>query len=115
MSISFNGFNESLLTLNAASGFTSAGVPVKLSANGTVNACDEDDSFIGVSKSVSNGLACVQMTGAVTIGYSGTAPAAGFNMLAADGDGNVCVAATGGREYLVVDVIAASSLVTIIL
>ena len=115
MSISFNGFNESTLTFKAASGFTSSGIPVKMSANSTVAACAEGNSFIGVSKSVDGGLAAVQVSGAVTVGYSGTAPTAGYNTLAADGNGKVLVASTGGREYLVVDVKTASSLVTFIL
>jgi len=115
MSISINGFNESILTFNAASGFETSGVPVKMSANNTVSACSENDSFCGISKSFSGGCVAVQVSGAVTIGYSGTAPTVGYNMLAADGEGKVLVAAEGGREYLVVDVNSTSSVATILL
>lgn len=115
MSISINGFNKSILTFNAASGFETSGVPVKISANNTVSACSKDDSFCGVSQSFVNGCVAVQVSGAVTIGYSGTAPTVGYNMLAADGEGKVLVAASGGREYLVVDVKTASSAATFLL
>ncbi len=115
MSISINGFNESILTFKAATGFETTGVPVKMSANNTVSACSESDSFCGISRSFMSGCAAVQVSGAVKVGYSGTAPTVGYNMLAADGSGKVAVAAQGGREYLVVEVNTTSSVATILL
>ncbi|NLO46320.1 MAG: hypothetical protein GX107_07505 [Clostridiales bacterium] len=115
MSISFDGFKEKTLTFKAAAGFDTAGVPVIVSAGNTVNECGIGDSFCGISKSFRNGLAAVQLSGIVTIGYSGTAPSAGYNNLACNGAGKVSVASEGGREYLIVDVNTTKSTVTFLL
>ncbi len=104
MSVSFNGFKESMATFLAASGLT-AGMPVKISASDTVDACAAGDSFCGVANQVEGGYASVQMSGFVTLGYTGTtAPAAGYNLLAGDGSGGVKVVTEGGRSMLVVRV-----------
>ena len=51
-----------------------------------------------------------------TVSYSGnSAPAAGWNTLAADGDGGVSVVSTGGKSYLAVDVDTSAKTVTIVL
>ena len=57
----------------------------KVSGNGTVAACEENGGFDGVVLSVArDGNACaVAMGGMVTVSYSGTAPTAGWNTLAA--------------------------------
>ena len=105
MSVAFNGFKESLATFLAASGVTSAGVPVKISANDTVDACAAGDSFCGAANQVSGGYATVQMSGFATLGYTGTtAPTVGYNLLAGDGSGGVKVVTTGGRSMLVIRV-----------
>ncbi len=44
-----------------------------------------------------------------------TLPAAGWNTLAADGDGGVSVVSTGGKSYLAVDVDTTAKTVTIVL
>ena len=104
MTVAFNGFKESLATFLAASGLT-AGVPVKISANDTVDACAAGDSFSGVANQVGGGYASVQMSGFATLGYTGTtAPSAGYNLLAGDGSGGVKVVTTGGRSMLVIHV-----------
>ena len=101
MSVSVKGFNENVLTLKAASGLT-AGVPVSMSENDTVAAATE--VFCGVSVSVSGNYAGVQLTGMVTLPYTGTtAPAVGYAALIADGAGGV-KADSKGRSYLVVNV-----------
>ena len=56
------------------------------------------------------------MGGMATVSYSGnSAPAAGWNTLAADGDGGVSVVSTGGKSYLAVDVDTSAKTVTIVL
>ncbi len=115
MSTAYNGFCENLLTFKAASGFTSADVPVKISANDTVAACANNNAFCGISRSVREGYAAVQLTGAATLSYSGTAPSVGYAMLAADGSGKVKTVESGGRSLLVIAVDTTNSLVTILL
>lgn len=102
MSVSTNGFCENVLTLKADSTLK-AGVPVKISANDTVAAATSDGRFCGVSVNVDGGYAAVQLTGAVTLPYTGTAPALGYSAIAADGNGAVC-ANTKGGTYLVFNV-----------
>ena len=78
MSVSTKGFCENVLTLKAASGLK-AGVPVAVSANDTVSAAGADAKFCGVSVNVNGGYAGVQLSGVVTMPYTGTdAPAVGY-------------------------------------
>ena len=115
MSVSFNGYKESLATFKAASGLT-AGVPVKISANDTVDSCAAGDCFCGVANGVSRGYASVQMSGFVTLGYTGaTVPVVGYTTLAGDGNGGVEVAADGGRSMLVLQVDATAKTVGVML
>lgn len=102
MSVSTKGFGENVLTLKT-NGSLKAGVPVKMSANDTVVAATADSRFCGVSVSVDGGYAAVQLTGAVTLPYTGTAPTVGYSAIAADGNGAVTANAKGGT-YLVFNV-----------
>ena len=95
MSVSTKGFCENVLTLKAASGLK-AGVPVAVSANDTVSAAGADAKFCGVSVNVNGGYAGVQLSGVVTMPYTGTA-------LASDGADGV-KASTKGNTYLVLSV-----------
>ena len=113
MSYSFEGFNEGVLTFSCG-GDIAAGTPVKISGNGEVSACSDGDRFCGVAVSCRNGSAGVVLSGAVTLACSGTAPTAGYVKLAADGSGKVKTA-SGGREYLALDVDSTAGTVTIIL
>lgn len=70
MSVSTKGFCENVLTLKAASGLK-AGVPVAVSANDTVSAAGADAKFCGVSVNVNGGYAGVQLSGVVTMPYTG--------------------------------------------
>ena len=102
MNVSYEGIGQWAATF-ACDG-VSAGQVVKVSGNGTVAKCADNDGFEGVVLSVArDGKACsVAMGGMVTVSYTGaSAPAAGWNSLAADGGVQVD---EGGRSYLVVDV-----------
>jgi hypothetical protein len=115
MSVSFKGYKESLATFLAASGLL-AGVPIKISANDTVDSCVVGDSFCGVATGVGRGYASVQMSGFVTLPYTGTtAPSVGYGLLAGDGDGGVQVVTTGGRSMLVLQVDTVENTVGIML
>ena len=97
MNVSYEGIGQWAATF-ACSG-VSEGQAVKVSGNGTVAACAENGGFDGV----------------VLVSYSGTAPTAGWNTLAADGKGGVTVVSEGGRSYLAVEADTAAKTVTIVL
>lgn len=115
MSISFNGYDEKLLTFKA-SGTINNGAVVKVSANETVSSCSNNDVFAGVCLNVKNGLACVKLSGYHKFTYSGTTnPTLGYTSFVADGSGNVKVPTDGGRSLLVVDVDTTNKTVGVIL
>ena len=114
MEYSFDGFGEKAATFAAKDGVT-PGMPVKMTANGTVGVCAAGDAFCGVALNVRCGSAAVQLGGYARLPYGGSAPAVGWqNFTAADG-GKVQTAATGGRSLLVVDVDAAAGTCGVIL
>ncbi|MBO4893472.1 MAG: hypothetical protein J5562_00980 [Clostridia bacterium] len=99
MSVSFEGFNEKVLTFTTEEELT-PGTPVKIVAQGEVAACEGGDLAAGFTVSCRNGLAAVQVCGTVTADYSGTAPESYFDRFLANGDGGIA-ADPDGREYLV--------------
>ena len=94
MEISLNGYGEQVATF-AVSGEVKVGMPVKISANGTVAPCVAKDKFCGVVLSLRGGYAAVQMAGYAKLPYTGTKPTVGT--------GKVQVEATG-RLLLITDV-----------
>lgn len=114
MSVSFNGFGEKVLTFLSEEKIT-AGYPVKVADSCIVAACEEGDSFCGIALESDGEYTCVQLSGAVTLPYSGEdAPEAGYVFLSADGDGGVA-ADEDGREYLVLSVDTTGNEVTFII
>ena len=108
MDISLNGYGAKAATFKTGSEVT-AGAPVKITANGTVDACSDGDAFCGTALNARGGYCAVQLAGYVKVPYSGgTAPAVGYAALAADGAGGVKTVTTGGRSLLVTDVDAVS-------
>ena len=107
MNVSYEGIGQWAATF-ACDG-VSAGQVVKVSGNGTVAKCADNDGFEGAVLSVAMG-------GMVTVSYTGaSAPAAGWNSLAADGSGGVKVVSDGGKGYLAVEVDTTAKTVTIVL
>ena len=116
MNVSYEGIGQWAATFACTD--VSEGQVVKVSGSGTVAKCADNDGFEGAVLSVArDGKACsVAMGGMATVSYSGnSAPAAGWNTLAADGDGGVSVVSTGGKSYLAVDVDTSAKTVTIVL
>ncbi len=101
MNVNFNGYGENVATFIADSGLTETGVPVKISADGTVSKCAANDVFCGICAGVRDGYAAVQLSGYVTVNTSSKITA-GYQKLAAAANGKVAVN-TSGRELLVVD------------
>lgn len=112
--ISFEAIGEQMVTFLAADGAASGEVG-KITVNQTVDVCSDGDKFCGVIGTVRGGTAALQMGGYAELAYTGTAPTLGWCGLAADGNGGVKIAATGGREYLVVSVDSENKIVGLFL
>ncbi len=115
MNVSFNGLGAVCATFEAGEG-AAAGIPVKISADGTVAACADGDVPAGVCEKVRGGYAAVQVKGYVTVAYTG-ALALGAAAIAADGEGRVKPAeAEGkGRDVFVLDMDASAGTAGILL
>ena len=70
MNVNFNGYGENVATFIADSALTEAGVPVKISADGTVAKCASGDLFCGICLGVRDGYATVQLSGYVRVNTS---------------------------------------------
>ncbi len=101
MNVNFNGYGENVVTFIADSNLTATGVPVKISADGTVAACAAGDLFCGICVGVRDGYAAVQLSGYAKVKTS-SAIAKGYQTLAAAASGKVAVNSSG-RQLLVVD------------
>ena len=101
MNVNFNGYGENVATFSAESALTEAGVPVKMSGDGTVTKCVADDDFIGICVSVRDGYAAVQLSGYARFATNSKITV-GFQQLAAAANGKIAIK-SGGRKLLVVD------------
>lgn len=90
--VSFDGIGQVTATFTAQEG-VEAGMPVKLSANGTVAPCGDGDPLNAVAVLVKNGCAAVQVRGFVRCKATGLS--AGTVKLSADGSGGVKQDASG--------------------
>lgn len=101
MNVNFNGYGENVATFIAADTLTETGVPVKISADGTVDKCSANDLFCGICIGVRGGYAAVQLAGYAKVQVSSKL-ALGYTKLAAAANGKVA-ANDSGRELLVID------------
>ena len=102
MEISFEGIGQVAATFAAAEGIE-AGMAVALTADSTIGMGKGGDAPCGKVLSVKNGMAAVQISGMMGVGYSGSAPAIGMNTIAVDGSGKIKTA-TGGISCMVMSV-----------
>lgn len=114
MSISLNGYEDKVVTLEATSG-VAKGDLVKIGANKKVAKCSNGDAFSGVVLSVKNGYAAVKIGGYVSLPYSGTFATLGYQVLASDGSNAVKTVVSGGRTILIVDIDSTNTKTGIIL
>lgn len=120
-SISYKAIGDiSVSFLSALTKGTDEGKVVKISDDKTVSLCSQTDQFHGVVKVIdaADSLATVQVSGFVTVPYTGDAPSAGLATLEADDAGGVQIVASpalGDRFYLIVDVDTTNGLVTFLL
>lgn len=101
MNINFNGYGENAATFIADSELEQTGVPVKISADGTVAKCASGDLFCGICIGVRDGYATVQLSGYAKVQTTAKL-ALGYTKLAAAANGKVA-ANDSGRELLVID------------
>lgn len=101
MNVNFNGYGENAATFIADSTLTQAGVPVKISADGTVSPCSANEIICGICLEVRNGYAVVQLSGYARVNTTAKL-ALGYTKVAAAANGKVA-ANTSGREVLVVE------------
>ena len=96
MGISFKGYGENVVTFNADSALTEAGVPVKMTADSTVGKCSANDKFCGICVNLRDGYAAVQIAGYAVFGATSKI-AVGYKKLAATAAGKAAVN-ENGRE-----------------
>lgn len=84
MSISFEGFDNKLLTFETSTAIE-AGTPVKLTGSGTVAAADDGENFIGIAVSCRDGIAGVIVRGTVQVDCSDVSIDCGYNKLTSAG------------------------------
>ena len=103
MSISFEGIGEVVATFLVEEGCAlERGQVVCVTGGSQVGLGAKGGKLCGVAVGVSeDGYAAVQIDGMTAVGYSGTAPAVGWQMLAADGTGKVTVDESNGMRHLV--------------
>ncbi len=107
MNVNFNGYAENAATFIADTALTETGVPVKMSADGTVTQCAAGDVFCGICIDLRDGYATVQLSGYTKVS-TGSKLGVGYKKLAAAASGKVA-ASESGREYLVIDSTATES------
>ena len=105
MSVAFDGMDNLVVTFRC-SGTVEAGSPVILSANDTVADGGTGKAPIGVLLQKRGNYAAVQIRGYVTLPYTGTAPALGWQELMTNGSQGLRTVTTGeaGKACLVVRV-----------
>lgn len=110
MNVSFNGYNEGIVTFEAESS-VETGTLVAMSANGKVKAATSE--FCGICIAARCGYASVQLAGYARVPYSGTL-SVGYKKLAVS-SGKAAVDNSNGRDILVVDVDSTAGTAGIIL
>lgn len=102
MSVSFKGINEQVVTFKTEEELA-VGTLVTVSDNGTVCPCAANGKIVGVVVSSRESIAAVQISGFVTLPYSGSAPALGVTAIAAASDTKIKADATNGKLVTVVE------------
>lgn len=105
MDICFEGVGQVAATFQVSGEGVQPGMAVTLADSGTVGLGADGGLPCGVVLGgVRGGAATVQIGGAAKVAYTGTAPKAGWQQLALDGQGGVKTVTTGGLNCLVLAV-----------
>lgn len=93
-----------------------AGMTVELDSDGKAVIASSNSRFIGVCTKANGNYISVALTGIVTVPYTGTtAPNVGYELLSADGNGNVKFNGASEVDHLVLSVNTKDKLVTFML
>ncbi len=112
--ISFNGFDEKVLTFNGIG--VKAGALVTVKDNAAVENSAASEDFIGVCVGcVNDSYVTVQVSGYMELPYSGEAPALGYTALVANGNGGVKASSSGKNVCRVLKIDTVNSKVGFIL
>ncbi|MCD7872475.1 MAG: hypothetical protein LUG21_04110 [Clostridiales bacterium] len=102
MAVSFNGFNEKVITMNSAQ--CKAGYPAFIDKDGSAVCAAADSEIIGICVNANEKLAGIQISGyAESIFSAGTAKYGEVHLLA-DGNGGVKIADDGGCAVKVIKI-----------
>jgi len=106
MNIGFQGIGEMAATFKVKDGIElNCGNAAVMTGSGEIGTGSDGDLICGVVLHMDkDGYTCMQIGGLATVGYSGTAPVPGWQMLCVDGTGKVKAVAADGKEYLVISV-----------
>ena len=107
MDISIQGYDTKFVTMRADEG-CNKGSAATITQNGTVGPCTSG-AFIGFIAGVVGDYALVQTSGAVSVPYSGTAPALGYITLKADANGGIAALGEGESAGRAVTVVSAEN------
>ncbi len=88
MNVSFNGFNDKVLTFRCEDKIE-AGYPLNITSKHTVSMANGGDSFVGFCLQSDGKNASVLVSGYVKMNYSGTVPTLGRTYLVCSADGSV--------------------------
>lgn len=88
MNVSFNGFNDKVLTFKCEEKIE-AGYPLKITSKHTVSMAESGNSFVGLCLDSDGKNASVLVSGYVKMNYSGTVPTFGRTYLVCAADGTV--------------------------
>lgn len=115
MSVSFDGVGQVCATFLGAG--IQEGQAVKVSGRGAAAPCGDGESFCGAAVCCRDDACTVQVSGFMTLGYTGTAPGLGPVRLCGNGQGGVRAAADedAATACLAVDADEAAKTVTILL
>jgi len=106
LDVGFSGIDTREVTMKLGNGIMNnkiTGIPVKISADKTVDVCADRDQFFGKLTVIdTDGFGSVQRKGFCEFNYSG-AVSCGFIKIVADGNGGV-KEHNSGQEYNVVSV-----------
>lgn len=94
MKVSFNGFNDKVLTFKCTDKIT-AGYPLNITSKHTVSMAGSGDSFVGFCLDSDKENATVLVSGYVKMNYSGAVPKLGRNFFVCTADGSVEENASG--------------------
>ena len=114
MKTNLDGFHVNEVTLYTTEDIK-PGMAVTIGENCTAKIPPSGTRFMGICTDVRGNYVSVALTGAVTVPYTGSDFAAGFNTISPDGNGYLKLNFDGEVEYLVLDVNAAEKLMTIFL